>query len=69
MSIEYKWISSRDSLPDPDTPVLVSDGKFVWIDELQEDFEYDTTVVWWDNFGDIYDTAWIPLPDAWDGSM
>lgn len=59
-----EWIPCSERLPDTDVPVLVSDGVYVWEDELQEDYEDGKTMYWWDSqcSFDFNDTAWMPLP-------
>ena len=67
-SAEPKWISVSERLPDTYTDVLVSDGKYVWIDSLEDDFnENGNYVVWWDssNSVDFDKTAWMPLPEPY----
>lgn len=61
------WIPVSERLPDTDVPVLVSDGVYVWIDELQDDYEDGVTLYWWDseNFFEFNDTAWMLLPKPW----
>jgi hypothetical protein len=59
-----EWIPVSKRLPDTDVPVLVSDGVYVWEDELQEDYEDGKTMYWWDSQCgfDFNDTAWMPRP-------
>ena len=63
-STESEWIPVSEGLPDTDVPVLVSDGVYVWEDELQEDYEDGKTMYWWDSqcSFDFNDTAWMPRP-------
>lgn len=63
-SAEADWIPVSEGLPDPYVPVLVSDGVYVWEDELQEDYEDGVTMYWWDSQCslDFKDTAWMPRP-------
>lgn len=58
------WIPVSERLPDTDVSVLVSDGVYVWIDELQEDYENGQTMYWWDsqNYFEFDKSAWMPLP-------
>ena len=63
-SAKDEWTPVSEGLPDTDVPVLVSDGVYVWEDELQEDYEDGKTVYWWDSqcSFDFNDTAWMPRP-------
>lgn len=64
-----EWIPVNERLPDAYTAVLVSDGKYVWIDSLEDDFDGDGNyVVWWDssNSVDFDKTAWMPLPEPYE---
>lgn len=64
-----KWIPVNERLPDTYTAVLVSDGKYVWVDSLEDDFdENGSYVVWWDssNSVDFDKTAWMPLPEPYE---
>ena len=63
-SAEAEWTPVSEGLPDPYVPVLVSDGVYVWEDELQEDYEDGVTMYWWDSQCslDFKDTAWMPRP-------
>lgn len=63
-SAEAEWIPCSKRLPDTNVPVLVSDGVYVWEDELQEDYEDGKTMYWWDSqcSFDFNDTAWMPRP-------
>lgn len=63
------WIPCSERLPDTDIPVLVSDGVYVWEDELQEDYEDSKTMYWWDSqcSFDFNDTAWMPKPKPYKG--
>ena len=65
-----QWIPISERLPDTYTAVLVSDGKYVWIDSLEDDFDSGGNyVVWWDssNYVDFDKTAWMPIPEPWKG--
>lgn len=69
-SIEpQQWIPCSERLPDTDISVLVSDGVYVWVDELQEDYEDGKNIYWWDSqcSFDFNDTAWMPLPTPYKG--
>lgn len=60
-----KWIPCAEEFPPIDKEVLVSDGKYIWVDSLQED---EVSFIWWDNYNDdVFKTAWMPLPDVWKG--
>lgn len=69
LQVEDEWIPASKRLPDIDIPVLVSDGVYVWEDELQEDYEDGQTVYWWDSqcSFDFNDTAWMPKPKPYKG--
>lgn len=64
-----EWTPCSERLPDTDIPVLVSDGVYVWEDELQEDYEDGKTMYWWDSqcSFDFNDTAWMPKPKPYKG--
>lgn len=68
-SADDKWIPVSKKLPDIGMPVLVSDGVYVWEDELQEDYEDGKTVYWWDSqcSFDFNDTAWQLKPMPYKG--
>lgn len=69
-SAKPKWISTKEQLPDTYTAVLVSDGKYIWIDSLEDDFDSSGKyVVWWDSSSsvDFDKTAWMPLPELFKG--
>lgn len=68
-STEDEWIPVNKRLPDIGVPVLVSDGVYVWEDELQEDYEDGKTVYWWDSqcSFDFNDTAWQLKPKPYKG--
>lgn len=58
------WVPVTKRLPDTYTAVLVSDGEYVWIDSLEDDFDGDGNyIVWWDSSSVDFDkTVWMPLP-------
>lgn len=68
-SIEDEWIPVSKRLPDIDVPVLVSDGVYVWEDELQKDYEDGKIVYWWDSqcSFDFNNTAWQLKPKPYRG--
>ena len=60
-----KWVPCTEKSPPIDEEVLVSDGKYIWMDSLQED---EFSFIWWDNYNDdVFKTAWMPLPNVWEG--
>lgn len=69
LQAKAEWIPVSKKLPDTGTSVLVSDGVYVWEDELQEDYEDGKTVYWWDSQCgfDFNDTAWMPRPKPYKG--
>lgn len=69
LQAEAEWIPVSKRLPDTGISVLVSDGVYVWEDELQEDYEDGKTVYWWDSqcSFDFNDTAWMPKPKPYKG--
>ena len=67
---EFCWTPVSEGLPDTYTAVLVSDGKYVWVDSLEDDFDGNGNYgVWWDssNLVDFDKTAWMPLPEPFEG--
>ena len=69
LQAKAEWIPVSKRLPDTGTSVLVSDGVYVWEDELQEDYEDGKIVYWWDSQCgfDFNDTAWMPRPKPYKG--
>jgi hypothetical protein len=61
---KHEWIPTEKSLPDYDEEVLVTDGKYVWIDtRIQWDVTEDGEMYYWDSdYENII--AWMPLPDS-----
>lgn len=56
------WDEVAENVPCYDEEVLVSDGKYIWIDTML----YEDGEVWWDNYcSNLEDTAWMPLPPVW----
>lgn len=57
------WMPYDEGNPACDEEVFVTDGQYIWIDELQSDGE----MYWWDNMNiDPYLTAWMPMPELWE---
>lgn len=69
LQAKTEWIPVNKRLPDTGTSVLVSDGVYVWEDELQEDYEDGKIIYWWDSQCgfDFNDTAWMPRPKPYKG--
>ena len=69
LQAKAEWIPVSKRLPDIGTSVLVSDGVYVWEDELQEDYEDGKIIYWWDSQCgfDFNDTAWMPRPKPYKG--
>lgn len=69
LQVKAEWIPVSKRLPDTGISVLVSDGVYVWEDELQEDYEDGKIIYWWDSQCgfDFNDTAWMPRPKPYKG--
>jgi len=69
LKIAQKWIPcDTGGMPPEGEEVLVSDGKYIWIDEtVAGDATEDGYMMWWGNGSDWIDTAWMPLPEPYKG--
>ena len=57
-----EWIYVAENTPPEDEEVLVSNGRWIWLDELCSDGD----CVYWDSTNcDLEETAWMPLPPIW----
>ena len=64
------WIPWKEGIPDPGVEVLVTDGHSIWIDtmEVWRPSGADEDMYYWDDDNTfIEETAWMPLPDPWEG--
>ena len=67
LNVITPWRLTEDEPPDTDVEVIVTDGVYTWVDELQDDIEDGQRVIWWDSqsgYGDVYETAWMPMPET-----
>ena len=55
------WIPVSERLPEIGIDVLVSHGNYVSITSLEGNFD----CVWWDDFSDLENSAWMPLPEPY----
>ena len=56
------WIYVAEDTPPEDEEVLVSNGKWVWLDTLCNNGDF----LYWDNSDcELEETAWMSLPPLW----